>query len=69
MTAKQAFTEAKRRWGKRAAVQEMPTSILKKHPNALRFMVGVVWMGAMFEVKGSGRNWKECFDDADQKGR
>lgn len=69
MTGKQALTEARRRWGKNAAVQETPTSILKKYPDAARFCVGVVFFGMALQVKGQGRNWKECFEDADRKGR
>jgi len=69
MTRQQALTEARRRWGKKAAVQEMHPSILKKYPNALRFCVGVIFFGMALMVKGQGHNWKECFEDADQKGR
>lgn len=65
MNDKQALTEAKKRWGKHAAIRRDPPSA--KFPNRLTHVVGFIALGLLFDVKGQGTTWGEAFADADSK--
>jgi len=65
MNDKQALTEAKKRWGKYAAVRRDQPST--KFPNRLTHTVGFIALGLLFDVKGQGTTWEEAFANADSK--
>jgi len=73
MTAKQALSEARRRWGKKAVIGNDTGYTwfdprTKEHkPIVKAYRVGVVMWGWAFHVKGMGDNWVEAFKDADAR--
>ena len=69
MTAKQALTEARRRWGKqgnismaRATWQDPRTKEWKSTQQ--RYRVGRIMFDMFFEIKGMGDNWADAFSNA-----
>ena len=60
MTEKQALTEARKRWGKNAQVEQ-------RARGKLTHTVGRVFGGLAFMVEGQGTNWAEAFENADKK--
>jgi len=58
MNQSQALTEARRRWGKAA--------LLRKERDGSR-SVGVLVLGLMFEVRGTGKTWAEAFANVDEQ--
>lgn len=66
MNATQALTQARKRWGKTAAVKHEPGRAKRAHHNG-DYIVGKIMGGMFFEVKGDGTTWTAAFVDADMK--
>lgn len=66
MNATQALTQAKKRWGKRAAVKHEPGRCNRPHHTG-DYVVGAIMGGILFEIKGEGRTWTAALADADMK--
>ncbi len=66
MNTTQALTQARKRWGRRAAVKHEPGRNERPHHNG-DYVVGAIMGGLFFEVKGEGRTWKVALADADMK--
>lgn len=72
MTKTQALKEAKKRWGKHAAVKDSGKARQSedgKH-TFWRFDVGRIALPdffPMFEVMGSGATWEDAFTEADRR--
>lgn len=67
MNTKQALIQAKKRWGKRAAVKHEPGRSKRPHHTG-DYVVGAIMGGILFEIKGEGRTWTTALADADMKG-
>lgn len=68
MTAKQALTQARKRWGKNAAVRDGgKQTILDGHVMSERYRVGRIEMGMFFCVEADGETWEQAFKNADKK--
>jgi hypothetical protein len=65
-----ALTEARKRWGKTAAVKDSGRTCTcgAKHCAWLhaRYSVGKIELGMFFSVRGQGASWEEAFASADK---
>jgi len=67
MNDRQALGQARKRWGKTAAVKHEPGRA-DRHPYFQGdFLVGRIVFGFFFEVEGEGTSWTAAFRDADAK--
>lgn len=69
MTKIKALAEARRRWGKRALIEDKGKRDNLPHALWTRFNVGRNMMGMFFEVLGSSNeSFEAAFDDASAHG-
>lgn len=66
MNQKQALTQARKRWGKTAAVKYEPGRGQRPHHDG-DYVVGKIMGGLLFEVKGEGATWTAALARADMK--
>ena len=67
MNDRQALAEARKRWGKTAAVKRDPGRSKRQNIFNGDYVVGRIGLGMFFEVKGDGTTWTAALADADMK--